>query len=313
MAEGTDAAVDAGTAPLGEGPVAAAKPYRRPNVATANDHGWMAPCGADAINEPARYKEAWTKLSVGETKTLAISWGLFRPTAAGTGRGPQYKSAMSLGWNDSSVECNDRAQNSAWSALEKDVRVAWLEERKKQIGTAPSNWRQLADVNNQHAWNLLDDDERVRLRVLYDTASGNRNIGPTLDIGLNQPTVHPVGQAKRKMAREPAAAKNMSGAAAQFEPAVEALFRQAGLTATCANGGGAKTVVSVMVTTNCPLPLLDGHLNGDARGDRTLVFKTPGGGSLAHRVGTHMHAMHAAKTAQNAPPTWQPQGASQAP
>ena len=103
MAEGPDAAADAGTVPLGEIPATAAKPYRRPNVATANDHGWMAPCGADAVNEPARYKEAWTKLSSEETKALAISWGLFRPIAAGTGRGPQYKSAKCLGWNDSSV------------------------------------------------------------------------------------------------------------------------------------------------------------------------------------------------------------------
>ena len=52
-------------------------------MATANDHGWMAPCGADAVNEPARYKEAWTKLSSEETKALAISWGA---VSAGGGR-----------------------------------------------------------------------------------------------------------------------------------------------------------------------------------------------------------------------------------
>jgi hypothetical protein len=86
----------------------------------------------------------------------------------------------------------------------KYVRVAWLEARKKQIGSAPSNWRLLAEVNNQRAWNLRDD-ERVRLSVLYDSgraqASANRNIGPTLDIGLNQPTVHPVRQAQAQNGR----------------------------------------------------------------------------------------------------------------
>jgi len=175
--------------------------------------------------------------------------------------------------------------------------------------------RPLLLINIQSQWNLLTDEERARLRAQHGLGSTRAPTpaagGPTLDIGMNHPGAQ-AGQAKRKYKSrfDNSAPLHMATAAAQLAPDVEALFRLAGLTALRSNGGGAETVVTVIVSTNIPSPPLDGRVPDGAREDRTLVFKTSGGGTQAQRVFRHLIATDVAKKSQNAAPIWQPPGAS---